>query len=236
MQKMVLFDCDGVLINTEEIGFGIMSEMFAEHGISYSRTEYVEMLSGITYNEFHAKLRSEHPELPQDFQEQLDVRMKAAMQTEMKVIDGVKELLDQLKAENIPFAVCSNSGAENLIAKLKAVGLFEYFEPHIVSRHHVDHPKPAPDMFLHAAKLRGIDPQDCIVVEDSMTGTMAGVAAGMNVIGFVGEAHRDDGEAELLTQAGASMIALSPKQIWEHIADFTGLTPKFPYLGSDLQL
>lgn len=232
-KRLVLFDCDGVLINTEEIGYKLVSDMLAQHNVYYSREAYVEMLSGITYEEFHAKLRREHPELPPSFQHDLRTRMKELEETQMKAIDGVKEMLQTLKDNDIPFAVCSNSGAENLIYKLKKTGLFEYFTPHIYSRHHVDNPKPAPDMYLLAAKDRGFKPEDCIVVEDTVTGTTAGVAAGMTVIGFVGEAHREDHEADMLVNAGAKMIALNPQQVWEHIADMSGKALKFPFYGVD---
>ena len=236
MSKLVLFDCDGVLINTEEIGYYVIQEMLAEHNVNYSRTDYVELLSGITYEEFHEKLRTDNPHLPEDFRDELDARMKAAHDEQMAVIDGVVELLQNLKENNIPFAVCSNSGATSLREKLREVGLYDSFVPHIYSRHDVENPKPAPDMYELAARIHGVDPKNCIVVEDTITGTMAGVAAGMNVIGFVGEAHREIGEAELLADAGARMIANSAEEIWSHISDFYGMSPRFPYLGPDMQL
>lgn len=236
MAKMVLFDCDGVLVNTEEVGYLIMSEMLAQQGIHYTREAYVEMLSGITYEAFHKKLRELHPHLPEGFRAELHVKLKEATETQMKVIEGVRELLQNLKDHNIPFAVCSNSGAESLIEKLKRADLFDYFVPYIYSRHHVDNPKPAPDMYELAAQNRGIDPKDCLVVEDSITGTMAGAAAGMTVIGFVGEAHRQDFEAQLLERAGAKLIALNMEQVWDHIAQFAGIQaqPRYRTAGPGL--
>ncbi len=234
MTKLVLFDCDGVLINTEELGYHILNDMLAREGISYTREAYVEMLSGITLENFYDYLRKTHPDLPENFERDLQARILASQEADMKVIEGVRALLQKLKDNNIPFAVCSNSGAESLLRKLKKVGLYDDFVPHIYSKDHVDNPKPAPDIYEHAAQIRRIKPEDCIVVEDTMTGVRAGVAAGMNVIGFVGESHRDDSEAEMLTSAGAAMIALSPAQIWEHIADFAGLTPPSPFNGGDL--
>lgn len=238
MAKLVLFDCDGVLINTEEVGYKVLCDMLAAQNISYTRIDYVKMLSGITYSEFHEKLRAAHPELPANFRDELDARMKEAMKTQMTVIDGIKELLDRLKMENIPFTICSNSGAESLIGKLRhsQVDLLDKFVYQIYSRHHVENAKPAPDMYKLAAQTLGVAPEDCIVVEDSITGTMAGVAAGMKVIGFVGESHRDAEEVDLLVNAGAKMIALNAQQIWEHISDFAGLTPRFPFMGAEVQL
>lgn len=234
-RKAVLFDCDGVLINTEEIGYHVLSAMLRREGINYSRAEYVELLSGVTYKQFMQNLRRDYAarngyELHPDFEEEMNTRFRQAEETQMQVIEGIKALLQKLRAHNIPFAVCSNSGAENLIYKLKKAGLFEDFVPYIYSRDHVENSKPAPDMYLQAARIFGADPKDCLVVEDSITGTMAGVAAGMNVIGFIGEAHRDDCEADMLQLAGAKMIALGADDLWDHIARFNGLSPQAPSL------
>jgi len=228
MTKMVLFDFDGVLANTEEIGYRVMSEMLAEQGIHYTREAYVEMLSGITYEAFHKKLRELHPDLPESFRAELHERLREASDSQIQVIDGVKELLKNLRDNNIPYAVCSNSGSESLLHKLHKTGLFEDFVPNIYSRHHVENAKPAPDMYLLAARKQGVAPKDCIVVEDSMTGTMAGVAAGMNVIGFVGEAHRESFEAQLLERAGAKMIGMSMAEVWDHISRFAGVDQHKP--------
>ncbi|MCB9990563.1 MAG: HAD family phosphatase [Rhodospirillales bacterium] len=223
--KAVLFDCDGVLINTEEIGYRLLSKIFAQHAIHYSRETFVEMLSGITYKAFQKKVLTQHPELPDGFFDDFSAKMQVAHDAEMRAIDGVKELLQNLKDAGIPFAVCSNSGAEGLRHKLRKTGLYDYFVPHIYSRDDVDHGKPAPDMYLLAARIFDVDPKDCFVVEDSMTGTMAGVRADMGVIGFVGEAHRDDSEAGFLKRAGAKMIAFDMGQVWAHISRARGMSP-----------
>ncbi len=225
MTKLVLFDFNGVLANTEELGYETLSTMLATRNIHYEREDYVEMLSGITYEEFCTNLRENHPELDDGFFASFMVATKKNEDEHMRAIDGVKELLQKLKDHNIPFAVCSNSGAENLLYKLKKIGLFDDFSPHIYSRHHVENPKPAPDIYELAARDRGIAPKDCMVVEDSVTGVTAGSAARMSVVGFVGEAHREDHEAEYLTAAGAQMIALNHDQTWDHIANFCGLSP-----------
>ncbi len=222
-KKAVLFDCDGVLINTEEIGYKLVSRMLAEQGLSYTREEYVEFLSGITYKQFFARVRQDcetrlgRP-FPADFEAEVSRRLHLAYDEELKAISGVKELLRDLRAAGIPYAVASNSGGESLIAKLKQAGLYEDFAPHIYSRDDVVNAKPAPDMFLLAAKkIGGFRPEECIVVEDSVTGSMAGVAAGMTVIGFVGESHRHDMEAAYLLRAGVSIIATSMEQVGDNI-------------------
>ena len=237
MKPLVLFDCDGVLIDSEEIGYYVLRDALAEQGVSYERVEYVEMLSGMTDDELIAKLKSDHPHLDDQFFAALEQKYNHAMETQVKVIDGVIELLQTLKDHGIPFAVCSNSDSNDLLHKLRKHGLYDYFSPHIYSKNHVDNPKPAPDIFLQAAKDRGYQPEDCIVIEDTVTGTLAGVKAGASVIGYIGEQHRDDEEADLLCGAGAKMLALSMEDVWNHIAHKAGLDlSDYPFLGKDLEL
>jgi len=238
--KLVLFDCDGVLINTEEVGYRIFNEMLEQEGISYTREEFVELLSGITYSQFLENLRRTYlerkgKELPADFEKELSRRLTEAEDTEMKLIDGVKDLIANLKKHNIPFAVCSNSGAEKLIRKLKKVGLYDDFAPYIFSRNHVENPKPAPDMYLHAAQLMGVKPRDCFVVEDSVTGTMAGAAAGATVIGFIGETHRNSNEGDYLRRAGAKLVAVGMPQVWQHIEKAYVMRPDSPSPSRDFR-
>jgi HAD superfamily hydrolase (TIGR01509 family) len=229
MKTGVLFDCDGVLINTEELGYAVLSEMLAEYDITYSREEFTELVSGVEQNRMLEMVRSDFKaqkgyDLPADFGQKLWERWRQVSLEDAVVIEGIRELLDNLRAHNIPFAVCSNSDATSLMLKLRATGLYDDFMPNIYSKDHVENPKPAPDMYLEGARLIGVNIKDCFVVEDSRTGTKAGVAAGATVIGFVGEQHRGDHEAEELLDAGATMIALTPAEIWGHIADRLNLT------------
>src|SRR5688500_12559753 len=91
LTKMVLFDCDGVLVNTEESGDRIMSDMLAQQNIHYTREAYVELLSGITYEQFHQKLRELHPQWPEGVRAELHDRLKEASETQMQVIEGARE-------------------------------------------------------------------------------------------------------------------------------------------------
>jgi HAD superfamily hydrolase (TIGR01509 family) len=230
--KAVLFDCDGVLINTEELGYKILSHMLdrelTSRGVApplFTREQYVELLSGITYQQFHDKMHKAFKdktgeELPAGFSEELQEKILAAEDTHMRAIDGVKEMLTVLKNKNIPIAIGSNSGREGLFRKLKKAGLDKFFDGHIYSRDDVRVPKPAPDLYHFAAKkLGGFKANECVVVEDSITGTLAGKASGAFVIGFVGEAHRLDHEAEYLKNAGASTIAHDMKEVTQRILE-----------------
>ena len=234
-KKAVLFDCDGVLINTEEIGYKILSKMLddelVKHGHKppmYSREKYVEILSGITYPQFVDRMQDDFKlltgkKLSKSFFQTLGKKIAAAEDTEMKAIDGVKTLLSSLKSSSIPFAVASNSGATGLERKLKKAGLYDFFKPHIYSRDDVKNEKPAPDMFLLASqKIGGFSPDECIVIEDSVTGAKAGVAAGMYVIGFVGEQHRIDQEEAHLKNAGVSSIAYGMDEVLTEVFNLAG--------------
>lgn len=234
-KKAVLFDCDGVLINSEEIGFKVLSEMLDDELVKnggtppmYTREEFVEMLSGITYPQFMNRMKVDFlartgVALTEDFYPKLRDAIDAAQDKELKAIDGVRTLLSKLKAAGIPFAVASNSGREGLEKKLKQTGLYDFFAPHVYSRDDVKEPKPAPDLFLYAAdRLGGFKPDECLVVEDSITGTLAGAAARMHVIGFVSAAHRLDHETEYLIRAGASSIGRGMEEVTDHIFRMTG--------------
>jgi len=176
MAKLVIFDCDGVLINTEEVGYNIISAMLEDAGLVYSREEYVELLSGVTYKQFFEILHDDFETktgraLEPSFQEEVNARLKKAFAEEVKPIDGVVDLLRTLQAYNIPFAVASNSSRTGLLNKLKATGLYDYFAPHIYSSSDVPNPKPAPDIYLLTASEMGdYTPYECLVVEDSVTG------------------------------------------------------------------
>lgn len=240
-RKAVLFDCDGVLINTEEIGFRVLCETLAEYDFGYTREEYTELVSGVPQNKCIETVRADFLarkgyELPDSFGPNLWQSLTDTFLEEAVAIEGIRELLQHLRDNNIPYAVCSNSGATELLQKLRATGLYDDFMPNIFSKDHVDNPKPAPDMYLDAAKMLGVKPENCMVVEDSQTGTEAGVAAGMTVIGFVGEQHREDHEAEHLLESGASMIALSHEQVWDHVCDFAGISFRPPFFGTGLEL
>ena len=124
---------------------------------------------------------------------------------EVEPIPGVHEMLDALDG---PRCICSNSRSERLRISLSKVGLWDRFRPYIYAAREVaeGRGKPAPDVFLHAAKLFEVEPSDAIVVEDSVTGITGAVAAGMRVIGFTGASHSWPGHGEALMDAGATTV------------------------------
>jgi HAD superfamily hydrolase (TIGR01509 family) len=203
-----LFDCDGVLINSEVIAVATERAHLAAAGLIYSEVEFVSRFTGLTQAAFAAALEADSivqrgQPLPIGLFAAIKAAVKARYPAELRAIDGVNDLLARLTG---PRAVASSSERETLHVKLKLVGLHGAFDPHIHSGDDVVHGKPAPDLFLRAAAGLGVDPAGCVVIEDSVNGVRAGVAAGCEVWGFTGGGHADPGLAQRLIAAGAARV------------------------------
>jgi HAD superfamily hydrolase (TIGR01509 family) len=203
-----LFDCDGVLVNSEVIAVATERAHLAAIGLSYSEVEFVSRFTGLTQPAFQAALDHDSrtrlgKPLAQDVFAAIKAAVKARYPAELRAIAGVHALLAQLSG---PRAVASSSERDTLHVKLKLVELHDAFAPHIHSGDDVAHGKPAPDLFLRAAAGLQVDPRQCIVVEDSVNGVRAGVAAGCEVWGFTGGGHADSGLGARLAAAGAAQV------------------------------
>jgi HAD superfamily hydrolase (TIGR01509 family) len=119
--------------------------------------------------------------LPDGFAQAWDAALFEAFERELKAIEGVAELLSSL---TLPYCVASNSSPDRMRVALRAARLLANFEGRMFSATEVANPKPAPDLFLHAARMMNTEPAGCIVIEDTLTGVRAGVAAGMKVFGY----------------------------------------------------
>ncbi|ADO75299.1 HAD family hydrolase [Stigmatella aurantiaca] len=200
---LILFDCDGVLIDSEILAAGVNAELLTELGLRITREEVIARFTGLTHEQVLAKVEALLGRaLPEDFDERSRVEIDRRLEA-VKPIDGVQEMLDRLSA---PRGVCSNSSTRRLKLSLTAAGLWERFYPHIFSAPEIGRSKPAPDVFLHAAKVLGAPPRETLVIEDSVHGVSGAVAAGMRVIGFTGGGHSWPGHAEALTEAGAVKV------------------------------
>jgi len=206
--EALLFDCDGVLVDSEKIYVEVEREHLARIGLTYGLDEYMSRFQGLAGEDFFAALDSDHQALgkgplPETFGSELDAATMARINSELSEISGIKSLLE---AHHGPRAVASSSRLQRLIHKLQHTGLHEFFAPHIYSGEQVDKGKPAPDLFLFAAGKLAVDPRNCLVIEDSANGVKAGLAAGMTVWGFVGGGHSHTGHADSLTAAGAHRV------------------------------
>jgi len=141
--------------------------------------------------------------LPEDFQARVNAGKRAISEKGLTVVAGIEDAIARLRC---PMAVASSSRTHQLDYKLRRTGLWELFAPHIYSADDVTHAKPAPDLFLHAANELGVVPRDCLVIEDSVNGVKAGIAADMRVWGFAGGGHMDDAASARLIHAGAERV------------------------------
>jgi HAD superfamily hydrolase (TIGR01509 family) len=204
----IIFDCDGVLINSEVINLAVEREMLAELGLTYELAVYQTRFVGLANNSFFAALDADHrvhhnAPLPIDFPARVNEKCWERFRSELKAVDGVETLLGIV---HVPIAVASSSGVNSLQEKLHMTGLHAAFNPHIYSGNLVANGKPAPDLFLYAAAQLEKEPAQCLVVEDSVNGVIAGVSAGMTVWGFAGGGHADPGMEERLKRAGAHQV------------------------------
>lgn len=201
---LVIFDCDGVLVDSEVIACRTDSICLAEMGILISIDEVLDRYLGRSAASMIADIETRFGRrLPGDFAATLHARTQAAFAAELKPMPGVREVL---ALSRMPTCVASSSAPERLRASLRLAGLLQFFEPHVFSATQVGRGKPAPDLFLLAATKMRVEPGRCLVVEDSSAGVEAAVAAGMAVLGFVGGSHCGSGHAERLRSAGAQTI------------------------------
>jgi HAD superfamily hydrolase (TIGR01509 family) len=200
---LVIFDCDGVLIDSELLSIRADRECLAECGIELTEAELLERYTGISWAGMVADLVTRHGPLPADLDERYRRLYWPLLESELQAIPSIVGVLDSLICK---ICVASSGRPERLKHALSLVGLYDRFHPHIFSAVEVARGKPAPDLFLHAAARMGTTPERCVVVEDSVPGVIAGVAAGMSVIGFVGASHCRPDEAARLAAHGAAPV------------------------------
>jgi HAD superfamily hydrolase (TIGR01509 family) len=177
--ELVIFDCDGVLINTEHIVIDIEVEILAALGWPLGRDEVIARFLGRDHAHFVAEVERElgRP-LDEGWEAEFQPRYEEAFARELIAIDGVVDVVEELE---IPFCVASSSRHEHLRKRLGQTGLLEHFRGRIFSAEDVERGKPFPDVFLHAASSMGVEPGRCVVIEDSPAGVQAALAAEMDV-------------------------------------------------------
>jgi HAD superfamily hydrolase (TIGR01509 family) len=182
--ELVIFDCDGVLVDSERLAVRVEAAVLAELGWPLSQAEVIERFMGRSQAFMVQAIRDRlGGRLPDDWQDRLDRRYRAAFDAELTPVDGVVEALDRIAT---PTCVASGASHETLRLTLGLTGLYQRFEGRIFSASEVAEGKPAPDLFLHAAARMGAEPAACAVVEDSRYGVEAARAAGMLAFGYTG--------------------------------------------------
>ncbi len=214
---LIIFDCDGTLVNSHDMNHSIMAEIANQYGgLSYSLESVEKEYLGIDYAKFFKMVSAkENIDIPDDAANQCVAMVYERIPTMMKKIDGTYEALERL-APYYKLNVASNANLKIVQDSLRATGLDQFFDlDKIMAGRAMATPKPAPDLFLAAAQNMNVAPQKCLVIEDSPTGVQAGVAAGMEVWGFTGAAREPELTSKALKSAGVSRVFSS----FIHIAD-----------------
>jgi HAD superfamily hydrolase (TIGR01509 family) len=201
--ELVIFDCDGVLVDSEPISSRILAASLNQLGLPVSPEEARRSYLGPRLSEIVARVEGEigcdlDPEWLIDF----EARRAEAFRRELRLIDGAEQAVACVSAAGIAVCVASQARLENTRLRLEATGLNRFFpESALFSAEQVQMGKPWPDLFLHAAHAMGVDPRRCAVVEDTPRGVSAAVRAGMRALGFAGA-----GDVEELRRAGAEVL------------------------------
>ncbi len=216
---VVIFDCDGVLVDSELIALGVTRRMLGEAGLTLSDAETRERFLGLRQDSVLEHIASEigRP-LPKDFSATLALEILAAFERELKGVEGVRRAVNGLHAR---VCVASSSAPQRLRFALRVADYESLFAPNIFSSADVERGKPHPDLFLFAAGAMKAQPEDCLVIEDSVAGVTAARAAGMTAFGFVGASHfSEPAQAAELTSAGAALIFSDMARLPELVADW----------------
>jgi HAD superfamily hydrolase (TIGR01509 family) len=203
---LVIFDCDGVLVDSELIACRVVAECLSEAGFPQEPDDIRAYIGGSS-RDMYARLgeRFGRP-VPDDVGAAVAPRLREAFEAELEPMTGVAALLERVRHT---VCVASSSDPQRIRHSLGCTGLLDHFGGRLFSATMVARGKPAPDLFLHAADALAVTPKRCVVIEDSVPGVQAAVAAGMTVIGFTGGAHCRLGHAGGLRRAGARDIARS---------------------------
>ncbi|MFJ9720373.1 HAD family hydrolase [Streptomyces sp. NPDC101213] len=183
---LVVFDNDGVLVDSEPISNRLLAAYLTELGHPTSYEDSIRDYMGSAMHRIHDLVLERTGErLPADFDDVFHARVFDAFERELRPVGGVADVLEKLAADGVPYCVASSGSHERIRVGHRTTGLDRWFEDaRIFSAQDVGRGKPAPDLFLYAAERMGVAPERCVVVEDSPLGVRAAVAAGMDVYGF----------------------------------------------------
>lgn len=185
MIRAVLFDCDGVLADSESIANRIVAEELTALGWALDAHGAQREFLGLSLPDMRPLIERRVGRLPEGWGTALSERIALAMAEEVQPMPGAAEALRSVAAAGLPMAVCSNSARAELAMKMRVLGFADFFGPRIFSFQDVPRPKPAPDLYTTAAQACGAPAAQCLVVEDSATGVTAGLAAGCRVVSLV---------------------------------------------------
>ena len=217
---MVIFDCNGVLVDSEPLAAAIISAEFMRAGFALTPEIVARYFTGRRPADMFAEVEvAARRKLPANFAATVASTILRRFRAELRATNHMSYALSWLRG---PKCVASSSSLDRIRASLETTDLIRFFEPYLFSAGGMRNGKPAPDLFLHVSAKMGVPPANCIVVEDSPVGVAAGVAAGMTVIGFVGGSHAEIQLAGHLRAAGARAIITDMRALKGTIIDLRG--------------
>ena len=208
---LIIFDCDGVLVDSEVLSCECLSELLGEYGLDCSEDQVIELFLGRSTAALLSHYKNDRRFIPETFLPELKSRVLQRFSKQLRPIAGIAAVVSQLEC---PSCVASSSDLDRVKRSLELTGLAPLFDGRLYTAQMVVRGKPAPDLFLYAAEQMGAAPARTLVIEDSVSGVTAAKAAGMAAWGFVGGSHyrSRDGRA-MLYDAGAD-------RVFDRMADF----------------
>lgn len=216
--KLVIFDCDGVLVDSEALVAEAEAELLAAVGVPMSAEQISEQFVGISLPDVIQSIeRDWGVALDDQFVRTRSEKVGELLSTVLQPVEGIAAVLSGLSTsgEDVELCVASSSEPERVALSLRTTGLAPFFGENVFTASMVQRGKPAPDLFLLAARTMGVPPERCVVVEDSPFGVTAAVAAAMDVIGFVGAGHCSPATPGRLSAAGATKMAATASELAE---------------------
>jgi HAD superfamily hydrolase (TIGR01509 family) len=198
---LIIFDCDGVLVDSEVISCRAHAETLTRHGYPITAEQVLKRFLGVSEREARQAIENEiGRKLPDDFELQVNAATLQFYANDLRPIPGIGETIAAIA---LPKCVASSGAPEKIRHGLSCAGIYDMLAPHIFSASQVKRGKPAPDLFLFAAGQMRASPERCVVIEDSIPGVTGALAAGMTVLGFHGGSHCRPGYEATLRAAGA---------------------------------
>jgi HAD superfamily hydrolase (TIGR01509 family) len=217
VRDLVIFDCDGVLVDSEVIFARILAECLTAADLPATAEEALALGFGKNRDTLTAAVEAQFGRaLPDGFFKTMRAQTALALERELVAMPGIEALLTALPVAR---CVASNGHLGRVRERLALTGLLRFFDPHVFSASQVADGKPAPDLFFFAAQQLGVHPADCTVVEDSVIGVAAAVAAGMPVLGFCGGSHCPGSHADQLRAAGCSRVFTRMTDLAAHLCE-----------------
>ncbi len=201
MIKLVIFDCDGVLVDSEGPVSEVLARNLTRHGYPVTAQDCETLFVGGTMAGVGDQVRAQGVPLAADWIDEVYGEIYARLEQGVALIPGIDSVLDQLDQAGLPYCVGSNGSEHKMQITLGQTGLWDRLKDRLFSAHTLGVAKPDPELFLTAARSFGIQPQECLVVEDSKTGVTAALRAGMRCVAYVAQ-----GDGAGMRSMGAEVI------------------------------